>query len=185
MNMNHQQKIACLAGDGVGPELMAEATRALARVSQLHSLALDERAPAVRGRGGDALRPSAAALDARGISQRRRDPRRHAARAGARRREGRPRSRRGASRACTCATRGDVARRSAPVGSGPHEQRDRARVLQRRGKRGRLDRGRLLARRGARSSTPSMRAGAGCVVEHRTPRRGARPPARGASATST
>lgn len=34
--------IACLAGDGVGPELMAAATRALDRVSHLHSLELDD-----------------------------------------------------------------------------------------------------------------------------------------------
>ena len=39
---NGRQLVACLAGDGVGPELMAEATRALARVSKLHSLPLDE-----------------------------------------------------------------------------------------------------------------------------------------------
>jgi len=35
--------VACLAGDGVGPELMAAATRALERVSKLHQLALDDR----------------------------------------------------------------------------------------------------------------------------------------------
>ena len=40
--MNRSTKVACLAGDGVGPELMAEATRALTRVSQLHSLALED-----------------------------------------------------------------------------------------------------------------------------------------------
>ena len=34
--------VACLAGDGVGPELMAAATRALDRVSHLHSLELDD-----------------------------------------------------------------------------------------------------------------------------------------------
>jgi 3-isopropylmalate dehydrogenase len=34
--------VACLAGDGVGPELMAAATRALARVAKLHSLDLDD-----------------------------------------------------------------------------------------------------------------------------------------------
>jgi 3-isopropylmalate dehydrogenase len=33
---------ACLAGDGVGPELMAAATRALDRVAELHSLQLDD-----------------------------------------------------------------------------------------------------------------------------------------------
>ena len=36
------KRVACLAGDGVGPELMAAATRALARVASLHSLQLDD-----------------------------------------------------------------------------------------------------------------------------------------------
>lgn len=40
--MNQSKTIACLAGDGVGPELMAAATRALQSVSTLHSLALEE-----------------------------------------------------------------------------------------------------------------------------------------------
>ena len=35
--------VACLAGDGVGPELMAAATRALERVAKLHQLSLDDR----------------------------------------------------------------------------------------------------------------------------------------------
>jgi 3-isopropylmalate dehydrogenase len=34
--------VACLAGDGVGPELMAAATRVLDRVARLHSLELDD-----------------------------------------------------------------------------------------------------------------------------------------------
>ena len=34
--------VACLAGDGVGPELMAEASRALAAVARAHSFALGE-----------------------------------------------------------------------------------------------------------------------------------------------
>jgi 3-isopropylmalate dehydrogenase len=42
MNMNTPQKIACLAGSGVGPELMAEAARVLSRLNELHSLAIDE-----------------------------------------------------------------------------------------------------------------------------------------------
>ena len=42
MNMNHPQKVACLAGSGVGPELMAEAARVLARLSELHSLSIEE-----------------------------------------------------------------------------------------------------------------------------------------------
>src|SRR4029078_4246499 len=35
-------KIACLAGDGIGPELMAEASRAVAAVSHLHGFVVDE-----------------------------------------------------------------------------------------------------------------------------------------------
>ena len=35
--------VACLAGDGVGPELMAAATRALDRVAALHHFDLDDR----------------------------------------------------------------------------------------------------------------------------------------------
>jgi 3-isopropylmalate dehydrogenase len=40
--MNDSKTVACLAGDGVGPELMAAATRALDRVARLHSLELEE-----------------------------------------------------------------------------------------------------------------------------------------------
>lgn len=46
-------KIACLAGDGIGPELMAEASRAVAAVSHLHGFAVDEAHVPF---GGDALR---------------------------------------------------------------------------------------------------------------------------------
>jgi 3-isopropylmalate dehydrogenase len=42
MNTNHPQQVACLAGSGVGPELMAEAARVLSRLSELHSLAIEE-----------------------------------------------------------------------------------------------------------------------------------------------
>ena len=34
--------VACLAGHGIGPEVMAEASRALAEVSRLHGFAIDE-----------------------------------------------------------------------------------------------------------------------------------------------
>jgi len=37
------KRVACLAGDGVGPELMAAATRALDRVAALHNFDLDDR----------------------------------------------------------------------------------------------------------------------------------------------
>jgi 3-isopropylmalate dehydrogenase len=46
-------KVACLAGDGIGPELMAEASRAVEAVSRLHGFAVEEaHAPF----GGDAVR---------------------------------------------------------------------------------------------------------------------------------
>ena len=40
--MNDTKTIACLAGDGVGPELMAEASRAMFQVSRLHGFGLTE-----------------------------------------------------------------------------------------------------------------------------------------------
>lgn len=40
--MSEPRTIACLAGDGVGPELMAAAARALDSVARLHSLELDD-----------------------------------------------------------------------------------------------------------------------------------------------
>ena len=46
-------KIACLAGDGIGPELMAEASRAVEAVSRLHGFAVDEAHVPF---GGDAVR---------------------------------------------------------------------------------------------------------------------------------
>jgi 3-isopropylmalate dehydrogenase len=45
--------VACLAGDGIGPELMAEATRTLAEVSRLHGFVVEDvHVPF----GGDAVR---------------------------------------------------------------------------------------------------------------------------------
>lgn len=45
--------VACLAGDGIGPELMAEASRALQAVSRLHGFdVVDVHIPF----GGDAVR---------------------------------------------------------------------------------------------------------------------------------
>jgi len=45
--------VACLAGDGIGPELMAEASRAVEAVSRMHGFVVDEiHAPF----GGDAVR---------------------------------------------------------------------------------------------------------------------------------
>ena len=34
--------VACLAGDGLGPELMAEATRTLRKVARMHGFAIEE-----------------------------------------------------------------------------------------------------------------------------------------------
>jgi 3-isopropylmalate dehydrogenase len=45
--------VACLSGDGIGPEVMAEASKALARVSQLHGFEIQEHHVAF---GGDAVR---------------------------------------------------------------------------------------------------------------------------------
>jgi 3-isopropylmalate dehydrogenase len=53
--------VACLTGDGIGPELMAEASRALARVGRMHGFGLDEvHVPF----GGDAVRRSGHPLPA-------------------------------------------------------------------------------------------------------------------------
>ena len=35
-------RVACLAGDGLGPELMAEATRALRKVARMHGFAIED-----------------------------------------------------------------------------------------------------------------------------------------------
>ena len=48
--------VACLGGDGIGPELMAEASRALAEAGRLHGFARRRGARPVRRRGGQPLR---------------------------------------------------------------------------------------------------------------------------------
>jgi 3-isopropylmalate dehydrogenase len=53
--------VACLSGDGIGPEVMAEASRALAYVSRMHGFTLDEQHVAF---GGDAVRRFGHALPA-------------------------------------------------------------------------------------------------------------------------
>jgi isocitrate/isopropylmalate dehydrogenase len=53
--------VACLSGDGIGPEVMAEASRALADVSQLHGFSIEEQHVAF---GGDAVRRFGHALPA-------------------------------------------------------------------------------------------------------------------------
>ena len=54
--------IACLAGNGIGPEVMAEASRALADVSSLHGFCVDEVHPPFAGeamtRDGHPLPPA-------------------------------------------------------------------------------------------------------------------------------
>src|SRR5439155_7373930 len=42
MSRRRRYLVACLAGHGIGPEVMAEASRALAEVSRLHGFAIDE-----------------------------------------------------------------------------------------------------------------------------------------------
>jgi 3-isopropylmalate dehydrogenase len=53
--------VACLSGNGVGPELMAEASRAVARVSRLHGFDVEETHPPF---GGEAVTQSGHALPA-------------------------------------------------------------------------------------------------------------------------
>lgn len=53
--------VACLSGDGIGPEVMAEASRALADVCRMHGFTLDEQHVAF---GGDAVRRFGHALPA-------------------------------------------------------------------------------------------------------------------------
>ncbi len=54
--------VACLSGDGIGPELMAEASRALTEAGRLHGFQVDELHPAFAGeavaRYGHPLPPS-------------------------------------------------------------------------------------------------------------------------------
>jgi len=42
MNATRRYSVACLSGDGIGPELMAEASRALAQAGRLHGFRVDE-----------------------------------------------------------------------------------------------------------------------------------------------
>ena len=52
MTARRRYTVACLAGDGIGPEVMAEASRALGEVSSLHGFRIDEVHPPF---GGEAL----------------------------------------------------------------------------------------------------------------------------------
>lgn len=52
MTARRRYVVACLAGDGIGPEVMAEASRALGEVSSLHGFRVDEVHPPF---GGEAL----------------------------------------------------------------------------------------------------------------------------------
>jgi isocitrate/isopropylmalate dehydrogenase len=40
--MRRAHKVACLAGDGLGPELMAQATRTLRKVARMHGFAIED-----------------------------------------------------------------------------------------------------------------------------------------------
>jgi 3-isopropylmalate dehydrogenase len=46
---SNRYTVACLSGDGIGPELMAEASRALAEAGRLHGFYVDELHPAFAG----------------------------------------------------------------------------------------------------------------------------------------
>ena len=62
MTGRHRYVVACLAGNGIGPEVMAEASRALAEVSTLHGFRVDEVHPPFGGeavaQGGHPLPPA-------------------------------------------------------------------------------------------------------------------------------
>jgi 3-isopropylmalate dehydrogenase len=47
--MKNNYTVACLSGDGIGPELMAEASRALAEAGRLHGFGVDELHPPFAG----------------------------------------------------------------------------------------------------------------------------------------
>ena len=172
---NRSWTVACLAGDGVGPELMAEASRALAAVARLHSLQLDDVHLPFRRRGADALRPPAAALDARGLPRRRRDPRLVAGRARARRRHGRPRPRLARLARAQPAARRPARRRA--VGPGTGRARDRAAFELAAARRARLTSVGFTARveragraRGGRLGRPRGRAADARRRAHALPR---------------
>ncbi len=59
MTRRQTYRVTCLAGHGIGPEVMAEASRALAHVSSLHGFRIEETHPAF---GGAAVTQSGHAL---------------------------------------------------------------------------------------------------------------------------
>ena len=63
--------IACLAGDGIGPEVMAQASRGMREASRLHGFALDERHVAF---GADATMRFGTPVPARVAGRRARTP---------------------------------------------------------------------------------------------------------------
>jgi 3-isopropylmalate dehydrogenase len=61
MSRRRRHTVACLSGHGVGPEVMAEASRALAQVSRLHGFGVEETHPHF---GAEAIARSGHALPA-------------------------------------------------------------------------------------------------------------------------
>ena len=68
--------VVCLSGNGIGPEVMAEASRALARVSRLHGFRVKETHAPFAGEAFAQSRPRLAAVDATGDARGGGDPRR-------------------------------------------------------------------------------------------------------------
>ena len=155
--------VACLAGDGVGPELMGEASRVLAAVARLHALHIDDvHLPF----GGEALtrfghplplstREAYRDADAILVSSPD-DPAR-------RRRHGRPRSRLARLARAQPAARRPDRRRAGRPGSG--RARDRARVRDRRGARARGSPPSAARTNGTSSSPPQADRWDGLGVE--------------------
>ncbi len=63
MTRRQTYRVACLAGHGIGPEVMAEASRALAHVSSLHGFSNRGDPPRIRRSRGHAVGPCAAECD--------------------------------------------------------------------------------------------------------------------------
>ena len=60
MKRKKRYTVACLSGDGIGPELMAEASRALTEAGRLHGFFVDEVHAPFAGEAVTPPRPPAA-----------------------------------------------------------------------------------------------------------------------------
>ena len=156
--------MACLAGDGVGPELMGEASRALAAVARLHSLQIDDVHLPFGGEAFTRFGHPLPLSTREAYSERRRDPRLLAAATPAlRRRQGRPRPRLARLARAQRRSRGDLVVVE-PLGTARTSSRSRGRSRSRR-RAGPAHLGRLDGRSGTRSSPRRRTSWDGLEVE--------------------